>query len=426
MQENSHHFYEFKDIRFYPTQSRLVRVQGGMDYIIRPKARDFLMVLLRKPGDTVTYEELRAQVWPEAHKVKDVLQTMRETKHTLDNLLSDISKQKAKIIQTVVSQGYCLNASVTEGTDEADALSQQALSALAATQTGETLLAEEQAEKSKPLPPEVITQIEGRLLKPSSLPSVAANLESTGYLSSLFGGHLRQAVVSCVLYSLLYAMALLLEIAYRFDRFGRMAVRLAPLVFLWIFITSLISLLLASRLKTQGQGGSLIIALLVLLGSGILLSIALGPFLPGFPVTEAQHQTHTAWGAYFKNVCYFLPLAVIFLLLPFHFIISLQREIASGRYKGVRDLLLGKRRSVAPENTIFVKVWQLGALLSGTAVLSLLLTFSLLNNITPSPYRNLFTQLVFVRMLLYFELGLECLLWYAHALNSLKRKCLIS
>ncbi len=37
---------------------------------------------------------------------------------------------------------------------------------------------------------------------------------------------------------------------------------------------------------------------------------------------------------------------------------------------------------------------------------------------------NLFTNLLQTRLALYFALGLECVVWYARALNEMKRECL--
>jgi len=321
-------------------------------------------------------------------------------------------------IQTVVGRGYRLNAAVFEGTgeDENDRGEHGASHA-----GGQAVAEPEQAR-----PPESIQS--GDLGTPRLPHTLLQNpLEQTidaTHPGDRFGDHLRHVLSGSVLYALLYAVALLLEVAYQFDRYGEAAVRLAPAVFLWILATTLVSLAASARLSPGGRVTGLVVPLLVLLGSGLLLCVVMGQFLPATPITEIRKQAQTAQGAFFKNACYFMPLAVVFLFLPFHFITSLQRELRSGRRRRVHDLLFGRRRSVSPENTIYLKVWQLGALLSGAAVLSLALTFSLLDSLEPGVYTNLFTLLVFLRVLLYFTLGLECLLWYAHSLNMLKRESL--
>lgn len=415
MAQKSPPFYEFAGLRLYPAQSCLIRARDGRQAFIRPKEKDFFIALLKKPRETVTYEELRQEVWPEFKEVRAALPTIRETKRSLGQLLKDLSHTPDGSIQTVINQGYRLNANVTVGQDE-DESGQDSHSLPRPDGLAVSELQPHQPEESpdEASPVEEISLPQPLIVRPKATDKPAA----------LFGGHLRHVVSACALYSTLYVVALLLEIAYQFDHFGAKALLLAPLVFLWIFVTSLVSLAVVARLTLRGHATGLVIALFMLLGSGLSLYVALGWFLPDFSITESQYQAHTAQGAYLKNVCYFLPLAVIFLLLVFHFVISLQREMKEGRHRRVRDLLLDKRRSVAPENTIYLKVWHLGALLTGAAVLSLLLTFFLLDNLKPNPYLNLFTQLVFLRMLLYFALGMECLLWYSHTLNALKRECL--
>lgn len=57
------------------------------------------------------------------------------------------------------------------------------------------------------------------------------------------------------------------------------------------------------------------------------------------------------------------------------------------------------------------------------ASLSIYLTANLLDHITPSRYMNLFTNLIYLPLILYYGLGVECLAWYHSALKDLKREC---
>jgi len=52
--------------------------------------------------------------------------------------------------------------------------------------------------------------------------------------------------------------------------------------------------------------------------------------------------------------------------------------------------------------------------------MSVAMTARLLDNLKPNPYQNLFVQLVYLRGLLFFGLGIECLAWYRNALNEIK------
>lgn len=437
-------FYEFDGVQFFPEAARFVRLHDKSQSFIRPKERDFLLALLKRAPEIVTYEELRREVWPETKNVEDALPTMRETKRSVDKLLKGLAHKPNGLIHTVIGQGYCLDSLVTKDPSADEQSVENSLPLQIeefSTREVETFQPTESLQPAElmevrfegqegSLPPEAET-IQHPVRDEASLkdeafprPTLIVGEESARKSTSLFGGHSWHVLTSCALYALLYAVALLLEIAYRFDEFGATAVRLTPFVFLWILVTSLVGLAVDASRARQGRAKGLIVAVLCFISSALMLYFALCFFLPDFAVTESSHRAHTAQGSYLKNVLYFLPLGIIFVLLPFHFVISLQREMRSGRRRLVRDLLLGKRRSVAPGNAIYLKVWWLVLLLSGAAVLSLVFTMYLLDHLESGRYANLFTQLVFWRILLYFALGVECLIWYAQSLNALKRECL--
>ncbi len=436
-------FYEFQGVRLFPADSRLIRLQDGAQFFIRPKERDFLVALLKKPQETVTYKELRREVWSEVSEVKAALPTMRETKRSVNRLLRTLTRSSKDIIRADVKEGYRFDARVTEGRaevaqpEEAPSplrVDEPAAKGVDASQTIEPLphlqpsaTGLPETEASSPPGSEAVQSPKPDEAPPKDetashrIPPVSPH--AAGRFASLFDGHHWLALMSCTLYALLYAVALLLEVAYQFDRYGATAMRLAPVVFLWIFATSLVGLSVDARWARQGRGNGLVAALCCFVGAALALYFVLCRFLPGSPITELSHQSQTAQGAYLKNILYFLPWAVVFILLPFHFVGSLRREMRAGRQRLVHALLLGRRRSVAPENAIYLRVLWLTLLLSGTAIFSLLLTFNLLTHIKPDLYMNMFTQLVLWRALLYFALGLQCLIWYAQSLNTLKRKC---
>jgi hypothetical protein len=81
---------------------------------------------------------------------------------------------------------------------------------------------------------------------------------------------------------------------------------------------------------------------------------------------------------------------------------------------------------VTPRGAVYVRVWALAALLV-IAVVGLFPGFShLFDNLKQSPYLNLFSQLYYARWLVYYTLGLGCLIWYQRALNEVKRECLMA
>jgi hypothetical protein len=112
------------------------------------------------------------------------------------------------------------------------------------------------------------------------------------------------------------------------------------------------------------------------------------------------------------------------LILPFHFIVSAERDIKRGDYAQLIGLLSGNKLRVSLKGAVYPNLWVLGVLLIVLLAFSLAMTSRLLDYLQPGPYTNLFTQLVYLRGILFFGLALECLVWYHLALNRVKRKCL--
>lgn len=232
--------------------------------------------------------------------------------------------------------------------------------------------------------------------------------------------------MSCALYALLYTIALFVEIAYQYSRFSSTIWKLAPFVFLWISSTSVFGLVVAWKRVQRKKSKGLSLSLTIFVCASLLLYMALGFYLPDIPITEANFQTYTAHGAYLKSVCYFLFLSIVFLIVPFHFVLSAQEELEAGQHQSLLDLLRGGRSSAAPRDAIYLRAWWLGILLIIVTLMSPLLAAHLFDNLKPNAYLNLFMQLVQWRILLYLALGMECLLWYYYSLNRIRRACLRS
>jgi hypothetical protein len=236
--------------------------------------------------------------------------------------------------------------------------------------------------------------------------------------------HLWHVLVGSALYALLCSVALVLEVSYQFNQYGSAALKRTPLVLVWIFGTSVAALLIDWKRTSSGKSRGVTLLLCGFILSALVLYAVLSRSLPATAITNSSFQSQTAQGAYLKDLClYFLPLAIVFLALPYHFVASLQHEIRNERYGNVRGLLLGEKQAASPRNAFYINVRWLGIILLGAALFSLLLTFNLLDHIKPGPYMNLFTHLVFWRLLLFFGLGVEGLIWYSKSLNEIKREC---
>ena len=233
-------------------------------------------------------------------------------------------------------------------------------------------------------------------------------------------------VVSLTLYSALYAESVVLELAYDWSNQAALAINLTLPVFAWIFTTSSGALILSWRYARRGVKLSLVIPIGVFVLAVMLLYSLLIFILPDFVITQATFQTRPAHAAYLKDISYFLPLGVVFIVMPFHFIAAARRDMLEKGCQSLFDFLSRIREAVPPSGSVYLPPWVLGLLLSSAAVFSLAATNHLLDNLKPGLNNNLFTHLVMWRVLLYFALGLECLLWYYRSLSQIKSDCSVN
>ncbi len=173
------------------------------------------------------------------------------------------------------------------------------------------------------------------LLQTLSPAEIASALGLSGKLDSLFGGHLSHALVASGLYAALYAVALLGEVAYQFDRYGRVSIWVAIAIFVWVFATSLAGLAVDWKLTRNGSRKGIVASVAFFLCSALLAFAGACLFLPTNPVTEMNWQAYTAQAAYLKDIVYFLVLLIIFTVPPFHFVLAMQQELQGGRHKSV-------------------------------------------------------------------------------------------
>jgi DNA-binding winged helix-turn-helix (wHTH) protein len=243
-------------------------------------------------------------------------------------------------------------------------------------------------------------------------------------LKSSFGGHIGHVVVSCFLYSALFPTMLLMEVAYQFEIYGRTALKIAPIILAWMFATSVLAVAIDWRRASKGKANGLVISLLVFLAAAGALFFAIGFFLPESSITESGRASYPAEASYLKDICYSLVLIVVFLAPTFHFVAVMQRELHAGRYRPVLESLAGGRFSVTPSGTMYLRFWMLAIALMIMTAVSVYLTSNLLDHLSESPYKNLFIDLMYLRLILHFGLGLKCLSWYYRALDELKRECM--
>ena len=386
-------FYEFDRYRFYPDERRLVQ-DGGKQLWLDPKKSALLQALVKKSQELTSYEELRNEV-PELQRLAH--RTLHQHKYALAAILGKNS-EGTEYIENISGKGYRFTAYVSEHV-------------------------EENLEDGTLQEPDTPAIDEIELTDSPKDSHHFADSSSASRLTQIFGGHVAHVIASCLLYALLYAVALLIEVAYQYDRFASSVWVVASVVFFWSLGTSAAGLWLDWRFTVRGKNTGLLFSLPIFVVSGLLLYIVLCFYLPTEPITKARFPTYPASNAYLKSVYYFLPLATVFLVLPFHVVIAFQREITKGN-RLIENLLLGKRRSVAPAGSIFLRPWILVLLLFSAAVYGLLATNHLFDSLIQTAYTGFFMQVVQLRLLLYFALGLECLLWYSWSVNEMKQEVL--
>lgn len=167
------------------------------------------------------------------------------------------------------------------------------------------------------------------------------------------------------------------------------------------------------------------LAVVVFVAAAMVAFLGAWFVLPHTSVTEAKFQTFAAPDAYLKDIAYILPIALLYLIVPFHFVSVLEQDIEQGKTKEVLELLSGSELSVRPAGTIYSKIWVLGLLLAGWLAYSLAGRAHLFDNLLPSTYLVMFEVFHQTRTMVQFALGFYCLGWYYWALNRLKRKCLV-
>jgi hypothetical protein len=263
------------------------------------------------------------------------------------------------------------------------------------------------------------------LLQTLTPADIASSFGISSRLDEWWGGHRWHVLLSSGIYAAIFAVTMLVEVAYQFDVYGRQGVTGATLMWLWMVATSLAALTLDWRLVRAGDRRALPLAVGVFsLGVFGAIMISRG-FLPDHPVTLlTTSQAAPAQAAYLKSILYGLILNVLFWLPPFHFVITLQRELAEGRHRMTLGLLTGDKLSVTPRGAFYPRLVALLVCFVLVIVVAFNLHHDLMGKLKPDPYFNLFSWLIYARLTCYFALGAEGVAWYARSLNELKRECL--
>jgi DNA-binding winged helix-turn-helix (wHTH) protein len=370
--------YEFAGVRFTPAYSEIENTETERKTKLSPNRCQFLLLLVENDSQIVTYDDLRRGVWIHQKEVnRELKRTVQSTKRDLVKCFEEIGA-RADFIKDSPGKGYFLNAQVVKITPKLPG----------ETAEGTTRTTFATATAAAPAETKKIKAAEPLFQSPP---------EQSQKTRRLFPEHLGFAAASCLLYGSLFGLALVMEIAYEFDRYGERSARVALPLTAWIALTAFVGLKWSAGLIARGKRGALLVGLAFFGGGAGLACAALSFFLPAVPVTAARFQTQPAFAAWMKNaLVYFLPLGVFFILLPFQL-------VHSGH---------GKAAENKPDFLPNLRPAHLFVLWLAALVYSALTTFYLLDNLLPGRFHNLFVSLVFLRFFLYFGLGLLCLFWF--------------
>jgi hypothetical protein len=180
-------------------------------------------------------------------------------------------------------------------------------------------------------------------------------------------------------------------------------------------MTSVVGLDLGLKRTSVGSGVGLLLSVTVFVAAAVFLYFVSGLFLPNSAITQASFQTYPAHGAFFKNIYCVLPIAVLFMVVPSHYIVAVESGVLDWRAPWrFRDRL---RMMATRAGAVYLQTSWLVGILIGAFLVAVVGSAHLFENLKPSPNMGLFIQLNQWRLVLYFLLGLECVLWYQHAQN---------
>lgn len=241
-----------------------------------------------------------------------------------------------------------------------------------------------------------------------------------------FRGHIGFSLLASSLYAAVYSASVWTELSYAFDRYGRLLLVLTPVVFGWVSAATLASLWVSARVTRASGRQGLEWSVLILFSAICMLLGGLYFVLPSTPTVAATFATRSAFDGYFKNVSmYFVLLAVAFILVPFHAVVTLTRELHLGRVTNTAAVLTHDPQAFHPRGLWYVRPAWLGAVLLAGVLIGFAGTNRLLDALAPGPYTNLFTRALCVRVALWFVVAATGLAWYWRRLQDLKQVALL-
>ena len=217
------------------------------------------------------------------------------------------------------------------------------------------------------------------------------------------------------LYGGLFVVSILLETAYTAS--SRKIVAVAAVVFVFMLTTSVLALSLDAARLPSGRTGSFLMALAVFLVSSVAQWFVARFVLPAEGIVPVDFEPHTAQAAHLKNTVYFLSAVAIFWLPAFHGAGTIRQDLLRGE-RAAAAAAIASARGFAPGLLLPGTAWLWVALLL-LVIATLVMRASIIDHLRQHPARNRFLILFYTRALLYFSLGLVCVVWYSETVDAI-------
>ena len=267
-----------------------------------------------------------------------------------------------------------------------------------------------------------VLRFDQELMPPATGNEVASAFGWSSRLHQPFAGHWWLAVISCAVYAGLYVAVMWVEIGLQYDRYAAKVSLGSPVIFGLIAATTYATLKLCWRRAVRGDEYSLTLSFLILLSAALAAYGLSWLILPQSSINGVS----TPQEIYVQNAGLFFSLALICLLVPFHFVVTLQRELAEGKHSAIFKLLRRDKDAVPARHTIYLRIWPVLITLALQVYLIWWMQFNFTNKLPPGNYRAFYVTVSQTTWFVYFVLGTSWMIWYYRMINELKRECLIA
>jgi len=343
------------------------------------KPFDTLAFLVENRGQLVTREQLRASVWC------GLLVTDPAIEHAVNKIRRALEDDpgEPKFIQTLWGKGYIFVGEVKCGSD--------------AGSLGNSDVEEAQEPSG----------LIGGSADYSAQPKEGAPLDAH------LGRHTAQVVAGSLIYGLLYVGAFVIETAYRFEAYARIAILLSFPILIWVCGTTMGALWIHRVLLARSRPYPGLIAGVVIGAAGALLVIFLGQVLPNAVITPLSFQGLTAHSAYLKDTTYFLAMAILFLVVPLHCVRTLEHLRNAGRI-GLAAIPIHNQMAC------YLRPNALLAVAVGGGIWSQLSLAHIFEHLQTGRYMGFYMSALQIERFLGVMFCLECVTWYYRSLAALK------